>query len=456
MAAPKVNRPNRQIGTAGWHWLISTEGAPHSVGNRYLSVTASYFVLLHSRFHIREIRVIRGAFAFYPGAWHCYNRLLFEGIMNLLARKWTKWKWVAVAVVAAALLWQPAKRIAFSVKVARSLQRLASGDNGANLPVKAVKVHAEDDGRHYEALAYFPRKAPARKAVILVAGLSELGCYHPRLVAFSRHLAAAGVMVVTPDIREFRDFRISAAPIAQIALWRNRISTMEGAGKVVETGVAGISYAGTLALMAAARPDLRDRISFVIAIGPYSDLTRCTREWFAAAPTAGAYYPTRFYAKWIVMRAALDMIPDPEERRHLDDVLYRLLLQKPLPPPPPSLSEVGARWRRLAVMKEDQSDPELAQAIQDRLTATIFSDLDPSDELGRIKCPVFLVHGAYDDLIPPEESAELSARISRSHLLITPFLTHTHPTDTHMSLSQKTRAIAQTIIFCYRLAGAID
>lgn len=372
-----------------------------------------------------------------------------------------KWKWIAATLVIiaiaaiAALLWQPVTRIAFSVKVARSLQRLAAGDNGATLPVKAIKVHADDAGRDYEALAYYPTESPARKAVILVAGLSELGCYHPRLVAFSRHLAAAGVMVVTPDVREFRDFRISAAPIAQIALWRNRISSMEGAGKVAETGIAGISYAGTLALMAAARPDLRDRISFVVAIGPYFDLTRCTKGWFAAAPTAGPYYPTRFYAKWIVMRAALDMLPAPEERRHLDDVLCRLLLQKPIPPPPVSLSEVGARWRRLAVMREDQSDPGLAKAIQDRLTATIYSELDPSDELGRITCPVFLVHGAHDDLIRPEESVELSARIPRSHLLITPFLTHTHPTDAPMSRSQKTRAIAETVIFCYRLAGAI-
>jgi len=58
-------------------------------------------------------------------------------------------------------------------------------------------------------------------------------------------------------------------------------------------------------------------------------------------------------------------------------------------------------------------------------------------------------------LIPAEESIELHRRVSDSHLLISPFLTHTHPTDKPLSLWQKARAAVDTIGFSYSLSRAI-
>jgi len=58
-------------------------------------------------------------------------------------------------------------------------------------------------------------------------------------------------------------------------------------------------------------------------------------------------------------------------------------------------------------------------------------------------------------LIPPEESMELHRRVSRSYLLISPFLTHTHPTDKPLSLGQKGKAALDTIVFSYHLSKVI-
>ena len=372
---------------------------------------------------------------------------------------YAKWKWGggAAIILAFILLWDPFHRAIFSAHLALSFQKVASGATGQGLPVKEIKVRRQFLGQDYEALVYHPAEYAARRAVILVPGLSELGCYHPRLVALARFLADQGLLVITPDIREFRQFQISAEPIDQILFWFRQTPGLEGGAKVLKTGLAGISYSGTLALIAAAKPEIRTQVGFVVAIGPYSSLIRCTRDWFAAVPeTAGSeYYPTKFYAKWIVMLAALDMVVDSKERLFLHEVLDDLLLQKKVPSAGSRISAEGARWYALATMPANQSDPELALEIEKHLVPRIYLKLDPGQTLDKIRCPVFLVHGAYDDLIPPGESLELHRRIADSHVLISPFLTHTHPTDTPLSVSQKLSAVLDTLSFCYQISKVI-
>jgi pimeloyl-ACP methyl ester carboxylesterase len=371
-----------------------------------------------------------------------------------------KWKWsIGVGILLACiLLWNPLSHVIFEVRFALSLQKLAAGDSGQDLAVRLSKIHRPFNGQNYEALVYYPTKSPPTKAVLLIAGLSELGCYHPRLMALSRFLADRGLMVLSPDIREFRDFQISPKPIDQILFWYGQISTLQGGGNIKKTGLAGISYSGTIALICAANPEIRDQVGFVIAVGPYSSLIRCTRNWFAASPgkAVSKYYPTRYYAKWIIMLSALDMVADPEDRLFLHGVLDCLLLQHEVPPARAVLTAEGARWYRLATMHEDRSDPELVSEIEKHLTPRIYAQLDPGEALNDIRCPVFLIHGAYDDLIPPEESMELHRKISDSHLLIIPFLTHTHPTDTPISRKQKLKAGLDALFFCYQLSRVIQ
>jgi pimeloyl-ACP methyl ester carboxylesterase len=209
--------------------------------------------------------------------------------------------------------------------------------------------------------------------------------------------------------------------------------------------------------MAAARPAVRDSVDFVLAIGPYSDIHRCTPAWFAAAPRTlpEGQYPTRFYAKWLVMRAALDLILEASERKHVDEVLRALLLQQPVPAAPPALSADALRWRELAVMPEDREDPDLATRIETHLNRTLFARLDPRASLPDVHCPVFIVHGSYDDLIPAEESRELQRGLARARLLVSPFLTHTHPLDKPLGYRETARATLEMLGFFYGLASTV-
>ncbi len=370
-----------------------------------------------------------------------------------------KWKWgIAIGVLLCILLWNPLSHAIFVVRFALSLKELAAGENGQNLNVRQIKIERQINGRSYQALLYYPVKSAPSKAVLLLPGISELGCYHPKLMALSRFLADSGLMVLSPDIREFRDFQISPKSIDQILFWYGQIPMLQGGEKIKKAGLAGISYAGTLALISAAKPEIRDRLGFVLAVGPYSSLIRCTNSWFAASPGSASNddYPTRYYAKWIIMMSALEMVTEPKDRPFLHDVLDTLLLQQKVPKAAPELTPEGVRWYRLATMHENQSDPELVSKIEKYLTPRVYAQLDPGGSLNKIKCPVFLIHGAYDDLIPPEESIELHRKISDSHLLIIPFLTHTHPIATPIPRTKKLKAGLQALVFSYHLSQLIQ
>jgi pimeloyl-ACP methyl ester carboxylesterase len=365
---------------------------------------------------------------------------------------------VAGLLLAGVLAWNPLNHLVFSIRLALSLQKVASGADGRDLAVEETRISRRMGTRECEAILYRPAKSRPTSAIVLVAGISELGCYHPRLVALSRFLADMGLLVITPDIRAFREFKISAEPIDQMLFWYNNVRTLKGSGEVRKIGLAGISFSGTLALMAAARPGIHDRVGFAVGIGSYYSLPRCAEDWFAAEPadTQDNYYPTRFYAKWLVMLSALNMISAPEDRLFLRDVLNSLLLQKKIPPPGPDLTPDGERWYKLATMRGGPPDRELAKKIEAYLLTHIYPPLDPEGALERLRCPVFLIHGASDDLIPPRESMELHRRIVRSCLLISPFLSHTHLTDAALPLKQKARSLFDALVFCYQFSRAIS
>jgi pimeloyl-ACP methyl ester carboxylesterase len=275
-------------------------------------------------------------------------------------------------------------------------------------------------------------------------------------MSVSRALADRGFLVITPDIRMFREFRIGPQALDEIVFWFDQVKTLTGGDKIRRLGIGGISFSGTLALIAAARPEVRDRVAYVLAIGPYDDPLRCTRGWFGSGPvTVGeGYYPTRFYAKWIIMLAAIDLVPGADERLYLHSVLIALLLQKQVPERPAGLSEAATRWYRLALMREDQSDAELTRKIEDHLNPSLYRPITPDRAATEVRCPVFLVHGAYDDLIPPEESLRLRSRLTHSkcYLLVSPFLTHTHPLDKPLSWREKSAGIVDIFFFFFSLS----
>jgi|WetSurMetagenome_2_1015567.scaffolds.fasta_scaffold06724_3 pimeloyl-ACP methyl ester carboxylesterase len=371
-----------------------------------------------------------------------------------------KWKLIlaaAAAVLVCIVLYRPLTGLVLALRLAKGLQGVSTGATSQDLSIKEMKISRNMGGRVLEAMVYQSSNVLPAKAIMLVAGISELGCYHPKLVAVSRLMAGNGFLVITPDISEYREFKISPEPLDQISFWTRQIKTLEVGRDVQKVGLAGISFSGTLALIAATRPEIRNSVDFVLALGPYYDLHQCTRGWFGAGPitVGGGYYPTRYYAKWIMMLAAMELLTSDRDRQPLRTVLNELLLHGKASTDFSAMSTEGRRWYRLATMREDQSDPELATEIEGYLTSHLYQQLDPAQAAVSVHCPVFIMHGEYDDLISPQESRVLHEKIVQSYLLITPFLTHTHPLKKPLSYARRASAAIEGLLFFYRIARVV-
>jgi fermentation-respiration switch protein FrsA (DUF1100 family) len=146
------------------------------------------------------------------------------------------------------------------------------------------------------------------------------------------------------------------------------------------------------------------------------------------------------------MLEALPLLERSAERDYLRRVLTDLLLERRPPGPPEGTSDQARSWYEFALTGAGDT----GEKILEYLTPRLFEKLNPARAARLVRCPVFLVHGAYDDLIPPEQSRKLSQMLSApAHVLVTPFLTHTHPGQLKLSRRDQLYAALDMFTFLY-------
>ena len=307
------------------------------------------------------------------------------------------------------------------------------------------------EGEALTARVYRQSTTNPATAIVFVPGLTPDGILNQRFVAVARALAKSGYLVLTPDIPALRHFRLESESIDQISFWYRQLRRNEEF-KARQVGLLGVSVGGTLSLLSVARSPLSRDADFVVCIGGYQSLSRCQSRWFSMATARERHgkYPVQFYGRWIAMLMALDALPDPNDRIRMRETLEHLLVRGKATTEMPSSAE-GARWYRYAVL--DESDDDFSTLVSAQLEQK-YRALSAETELAQIQCPVFLVHGAGDELIPPEETEELSRRLSSAdeiHLLYTPLISHTHPLIDRLGTWEKFLALGRGLWFLHSL-----
>lgn len=288
------------------------------------------------------------------------------------------------------------------------------------------------------ARVYRPEVTRAH-TVLLTGGVHAKGIDEPRLVKLAGDLAAAGTPVVTAEVPDLLRYRITPAltdGIEDAAVWVASQPAFAPDGRI---GVFGISFAGGLSISAAGRPRLRDHVAYVLAFGGHGDLVRVVRYLCTGVQADGRYRKPHDYGVVVVLINAADQLVPPEQveplraaivafltASHLDMVdkpaaklefEHARALQRALPEPAATLMDyvntrnvqaLGARL--LPTLDAFANDPALSPEIAPSVTA-----------------PVFLLHGADDNVVPAVESEHLARALEGRvpvHLLATPLITH--------------------------------
>lgn len=317
------------------------------------------------------------------------------------------------------------------------------------LPVSVADVSTRDVNiptRHgaVSARLYIPDGGSSRTWIV-IPGIHGGGVDEPRLARLTTRLAGDGYTVLSlplPDLREFRVVGRSTDQIEDATTWLLADSTLTPQGTV---SLAGISFGGGLTMVAAGRPAIGDRIDRVVSFGGHGDLPRVIEYLCTGRLPDGTAQPAHDYGVAILLLAALPHLVPAEQVAPLDAGIRAFLVASMASgrddPQAAQLFEVA----QLA----GESLPEPARSIMRDVNARDGSRLesmlrpfaevvggDPalSPERSPIpRAPVFLIHGAVDNVIPQTETTSLAAHLkakgnTQVSSLLTPAVSHADPT----------------------------
>lgn len=294
-------------------------------------------------------------------------------------------------------------------------------------------------GGELRARLYAPGGAFDR-SVLLVPGVHAGGIDEPRLVQFARDLASmdhAVLVVELPDLVRYRIEPRTTDMVEDAARWLSEQPQFAPDGRV---GMMGISFAGGLSIVAAARPSIRERVAFVLSFGGHGDLPRTLGYLLTGVQPDGTTRPPHDYGVAIILLGVADrVVPDGQVEplrtaiRAFLSASHMDLVDKA------EGARAFAHARALAAALPEPSKT-LMGYVNDRDVARLGPILlphvenmggDPALSPARAPAPsarIYLLHGAGDNVIPPMESTLLAEHLRgqgvRVRQLTTPLITH--------------------------------
>ena len=282
------------------------------------------------------------------------------------------------------------------------------------------------------ARLYLPTGVTHPPGMVVAHGIHHLGIDEPRLMSFARAAAGGGFAVLTPQIDAMADYHVDVASIATIGESPVWLQQHLGTGPVT---VVGVSFAGGLALLAGCDPRYAPHIRALVLMGAYDNLGRVSR--FLATSEAEfpdgrvAPYTAHDYGAAVFVYSNLEKFFPASDLDVAHEALRDWLWEQPQDAQRllPRLSPAGrATMEMLLERKIDRLRPELLDVI--RADEPQLAEMSPQGKLGNLQVPVFILHGASDDIIPSTESLWLQREVPPKYLrevLITPAFSHVDP-----------------------------
>lgn len=344
--------------------------------------------------------------------------------------------WPALAIVIALIAFFAGFGARDYCRAAQLLLQLEGASHSRLARIGAVTVHeteisAPGPAGKIRCRIYEPQNVKSPPVLLLVHGVHRLGIDEPRLVHFARAFAERGVLVITPEIRDLMEYRIAPGSITEIGTMAQAWATRSGK----KIGVMGISFSGSLALLAAADPGYERAIDSVICVGSYDDLARVTRffvtERIQLPDGSERSQPSEQYGALVLaydhpedLFAAGDVETAHETLRLWLAEQYDAARTKKEKLTPAGRVVADALFRyQLAPIKE-----KLLSEIQGHADA--MAAVSPAGRLGALQAHVFLLHGAEDAVIPSSETLWLERDIPPhdvNRVLISPAVEHVDP-----------------------------
>jgi len=318
------------------------------------------------------------------------------------------------------------------VDLSGGMHSTAAGPSAAHsIPLTETDLWIRTRGRPVRARLYRSANASTGRGVIIAHGVHYQGIEERRLVVFARALARSGLTVLTPRLGDLADYRVTQHGIDVISDSARYLAARRDLMRRPRVGVVGFSFAGGLALVAAAAPDACQHMAYVASVGGHHDLER-TMQFLISnqVRTPAGTWPLQAHEYGLVVAVYehLEQFAPPEDKAILQ-AAFRAWLQ-----------EDRGRARVLASQRTTAEGESLFQLLESQRLSTLqptlqrildgehdrLAALSPRGRLDEIQIPVYLLHGAGDTVIPPSEArwASLELGTARHEILVTPLIQH--------------------------------
>jgi dienelactone hydrolase len=340
----------------------------------------------------------------------------------------------AAALVAAVTFgWSPARRYWRAGKMLTALSTAHGGKaaEAAQDPLVEEALTVDGAGGPFRARIYRLRGQAQGQGLIVVHGIHHEGMNEHRMVPFARELARAGLVVLTPEITDLADYRITHQGVSVI---RDATVYLGGRHDLVgnaPVGILGFSFAGGLALVAAEQPPLAGHVAYVVSVGGHHDLARVLRFLIrneVETPAGLVRKPAHDYGLVVLLYGSVDRFAPEPDRAALRDALRASLHQdRPaaLAAAARLTTDRGKELWQLADAKKLQTLAPQLEAIVTEQRAELAA-LSPRGHLAAIGAPVYLVHGTDDSVIPASETEWAGLELGKAdHIaLVSPLIEH--------------------------------
>ncbi len=336
------------------------------------------------------------------------------------------------------------------VRLARWLGPWARDDARPEVEIDVFESQAGHRVRRF-------RPADGAKSIWIIApGLHYEGPDDPRMERFASVLAYAGHEVWVPYLLDYLSLLIEPRAIDH---YLDVVDEALRDGRNVS--LFSISFGSLLALRAAASEAVRDRIERLVVFGGYAHL-RQTMHFCMTGTIDGEEVAVHDpLNRPILFMHVLDHLDHGLDADAAGEVVeaWRAYMRATWGRPEMRVDdrhlEVARSFRKDLDEKQralfDQGvglTPGGWELIDQGLQEGDFDHLDPTPHLSEIECPVYLVHGGDDDVIPYTQALELE-RLLRPHTRVQVHITglygHTSKAVTGSSIVAELRTMLEIL-----------
>ena len=357
--------------------------------------------------------------------------------MRKVSPRWA----VVLGLVLTTLLvgWAPVTKHVRAVEFLQRLSEKAPADTKSAPRLSTEDITIAGKNGPIRARLYFQAGAKPKEGIVVAHGVHYRGIDERRLVPFARALAESGLTVLTPELSELADYRITKSGVDVIRDSVRYLATRRDRVDSERVGLLGFSFAGGLSLVAAQDPATAAHLTSVTSVGGHYDLRRVLRFLIhneIQTPQGLVHQKAHEYGLVVLVYGNLQHFVPPQDLPamregfkawlHEDQKTARAAAKARTTP------EAERLWQLLEKGDLQTLAPELDALLQSQ--SSELAALSAAGHLKQLNVPVYLLHGSHDSVIPSSETdaanLELEGGGAGHSALVSPLLEHVEVSKT--------------------------